>query len=281
MPMQSPQTPSLVAIFTYPIKSCAPLSHSRIALDSYGPLWDRHWMIVNRNGKFLTQREAPTLALIRPTFEEPCLRLSAPRMPEMYLPLEPRVSPSRSVTVWKDTCQATDEGDEIATWLSDFLHRKVRLVRMARDYRRPVDERYAPQPAETRFTDGYPVLIVSESSLAELNNRLVERGTEPVPMGRFRPNLVVTGCDAFAEDTWRTVQIGSVTLDIVKPCARCVTTTVDPATGTVPDAAEPLATLNTFRKQNGKVMFAQNAIHRAPGTLGVGDPVNVIATGEA
>jgi hypothetical protein len=281
MQIQSPQTPSLAAIFTYPIKSCAPLSHRRIELDSYGPLWDRHWMIVNRNGKFLTQREAPTMALIHATFEEPCLRLSAPGMPEMYLPLQRTNSASISVTVWKDTCQAADEGDGIATWLSDFLHRKVRLVRMANDYRRPLDARYAPQAAETRFTDGFPVLIVSESSLTELNNRLVERGSEPVPIGRFRPNLVVTGCDAFAEDMWRTVQIGTVTLDIVKPCARCATTTVDPATGTVPDPADPLATLNTFRKQNGKVMFAQNAIHRAPGTLSVGDPVSVIAIRDA
>jgi uncharacterized protein len=283
--MQSPPTPTTAALFTYPIKSCAPLSHSRIELDTYGPLWDRYWMIVDEDGEFLTQREVPTMALIQPAFEDSCLRLSAPSMPTAYVPLQAlqpsRLSPygettSRLVTVWRDTCQAWDEGDELAMWLSDFMHLKVRLVRMADDYRRGVDSKFAPQPAETRFTDGFPLLIVSEASLDELNNRLVERRAEPVPMGRFRPNLVVTGCDAFAEDTWRTVQIGSVILDIVKPCARCVLTTVDPKTGTVPDPAEPLATLNTFRKRNGKVMFAQNAIHRAPGTLVVGDHIDVI-----
>jgi uncharacterized protein len=282
--MQPSPTPHLTAIFTYPIKSCAPLSHSQIDLDSYGPLWDRHWMIVDEDGEFLTQREVPTMALIQPAFEESCLRLSAPGMPEMYLPLQfsqLSAAPARSVTVWKDSCEAADEDEEIATWLSAYLHLKVRLVRIGSDFRRPVDDRYAPQPAETRFTDGFPLLVVSEASLDDLNSRLVERGAEPVPMGRFRPNLVVTGCAAFAEDTWRTIQIGSVTLDIVKPCARCVMTTVDPKTGTIPDAAEPLATLNTFRKRNGKVMFAQNAIHRAPGALAVGAQVNVIALNDA
>src|SRR5262249_39836542 len=125
------------------------------------------------------------------------------------------------------------------------------------------------------FTDGFPVLIVSQASLDDLNNRLVERGSDPVAITRFRPNLVVTDCDSFAEDTWQTVQIGGITLGIVKPCGRCVVATGDQATGTVPDSAEPLATLNTFRKQGSKVMFAQNAIHHAPGKVAVGDVVNV------
>jgi uncharacterized protein YcbX len=175
--------------------------------------------------------------------------------------------------VWDDICNAWDEGDELAGWLSDYLHAEVRLVRMGGNYERPVDTRYARQPAQASFSDGFPVLIVSQASLDELNLRLMERGSDPVPVTRFRPNLVVTDCDAFAEDTWDVVQIGSVTLDIVKPCARCVTTTVDQATGTVPDHTEPLATLNTFRKQGSKVMFAQNAIHHAPGSLAVGDVV--------
>jgi uncharacterized protein len=135
---------------------------------------------------------------------------------------------------------------------------------------------YASENTPVGFADAFPLLIVSEASLDELNRHMIERGKDPVPMTRFRPNIVVSGVEAFAEDSWRTVQIGDVTIDVVKPCARCVTTTVDQLTGTIPDVAEPLGTLNTFRKHNGKVMFAQNAIHRAPGVLKVGNAVKPV-----
>src|SRR5262249_21031286 len=154
--------------------------------------------------------------------------------------------PTRKVQVW-------DEGDELAGWLSSYLQAEVRLGRVSKGFDRPVDTHHARRPAQARFSDGFPVLIRSQASLDELNRRLVERGSDPIPITRFRPNFVVTDCDAFAEDTWDVVQIGDVTLDIVKPCGRCVTTTVDQATGTVPDHTEPLATLNTFRKQGSKV----------------------------
>ncbi len=265
--------PRLKSIFTYPIKSCGSLLHVEVDLDAYGLAWDRHWMIADADGVFLTQREFPSLARIQPTFEDGCLRLTAPTMRPIGLPLEHEALPTRKVEVWGDLCEAWDEGDDAASWLSDYLHSQVRLVRLSNVHDRAVDTRYAHRPAQTTFTDGFPILIVSQASLDELNQRLIERGSDPVPITRFRPNLVVTDCDAFAEDTWHTVQIGNVTLDIVKPCARCVTTTVDQATGTVPDTAEPLATLNTFRKHGNKVMFAQNAIHHAPGTIAVGDAV--------
>ncbi len=261
----------LTQLYTYPIKSCAALSHTRIELDARGPIGDRRWMVVDSDGVFITQREIPALALIQPHFEDGQLRLSAPGMPAVHVPLQRRDGPCRSVRVWKDICEALDEGDDLAAWLSEYLHTAARLVRMPDSFVRPVDPRYARTPAQTGFADAFPLLIVAEESLAELNRRLVERGSAAIPISRFRPNLVVAGCDPFAEDTWRTVQIGAVTLDIVKPCARCATTTVDQATGAIPDSAEPLATLNTFRKQDGKVMFAQNAIHRAPGVLALGD----------
>lgn len=265
--------PILRSIFTYPIKGCAALSHTQIELDSFGLTGDRRWMIADADGVFLSQRERPALARIQPTFEGGGLRLSAPGMPEIRVLAEPATRQARKVVVWDDTCDAFDEGDELARWLGDYLHVAARLVRMADSFARQVDTRFAQSGTQTAFTDGFPVLIVSEASLDELNRRLVERGCDPVPITRFRPNLVIGGCGAFAEDSWHTVQIGRLTLDVVKPCARCVVTTVDQATGTVPDVAEPLATLNTFRKQGSKVMFAQNAIHRAPGTLTAGDEV--------
>jgi len=230
-------------------------------------------MVVDSNGTYTSQRELPQMALIQPAIDGNCMQLTAPAMTPVRLPLMHEPAPTRKVEIWDDICEAWDEGRDVASWLSDFLHNDVRLVRLSNVHNRPVDERYATRPAQATFNDGFPVLIVSQAALDELNQRLMERGSDPIPITRFRPNLVVTACDAFAEDTWQTVQIGNLMFDIVKPCARCVITTVDPATGTVPDVAEPLATLNTFRKLGNKVMFAQNAIHHGQGTIAVGDMV--------
>jgi hypothetical protein len=268
----------LASLFTYPVKSCGGLTHGSIALDASGPVWDRRWMVVDAEGRFLTQREFPPMALIQPTLTRHDLTLGAPGMPEISLPLAGEHGPWRQVEIWGDQCRAWDEGEAVSEWLTNYLDIEVSLVRIADDFIRRVDERYAPAPAQTGFSDGFPLLIASEASLADLNARLTERGKAPVPMSRFRPNLVVTGCEAWAEDTWRTVQIGEITLDVVKPCARCKMTTVDQSSGAIPDVKEPLATLATFRQQQGtKVMFAQNAIHRGRGTLNVGDPVEIIA----
>jgi hypothetical protein len=265
----------LSGMYTYPIKSCAALRHESAALDSFGLPYDRRWMIINPDGMFQTQRELPALALIQPAVEADALTLSAPGLPTMRAPLHYAGQVSRQVEVWGDVCEAWDEGDALAEWLSDYLGTATRLVRMTDDFVRPVDPDYAPQPARTAFSDGFPLLLVSEASLDDLNSRLIERGKQPIPMSRFRPNLVVSESMAYAEDDWKTLTISGVTLDVVKPCARCATTTVDQATGTVPDHAEPLATLNTYRKINGKVYFAQNVIHRTLGTLRVGDRVHV------
>jgi hypothetical protein len=264
------------ALYTYPIKSCGALWHTLLELDARGPIWDRRWMLVDEDGLFVTQRELPRMALIQPGFKDGQLSINAPGMNEICVPLERQRDIPRQVQIWNDTCKAWDEGDEVAGWVSDFLRVDLRLVRMTDDFVRRVDERYAPQPAQTGFSDGFPLLIASEASLEELNNRLVERGAEPIPMSRFRPNIVVTGCEAFAEDTWKTIQISDMLIDVVKPCARCAIPSVDQQTAEIRDPKEPLATLNTFRKQNGKVMFAQNAVHRTPGWIAVGNPVQVI-----
>jgi uncharacterized protein YcbX len=265
--------PVVTQLYVYPIKSCGGISHSQLTLDQRDPLGDRRWMIVDGDGNFITAREQHTMLLIQPALADQQLRLSAPNLPDIQIPLQRDPGVARSVNVWGDICDAWDEGDKIAAWFSDYLKTSVRLVRMTDSFDRIVNPQVAKPGTTTRFTDGYPILIVSEASLADLNQRLIERGGDPVHMQRFRPNVVVSGCDAFAEDSWQTIQIGTLTIDVVKPCARCVLTSIDPATGTVPDPAEPLATLNTYRKQGSKVMFAQNAVHRLPGTLSVGDPV--------
>lgn len=264
------------ALYTYPIKSCGGLTHNTISFDTRGPLWDRRWVVTDSDGMFYTQRELPPMALIQPAFEDAALMLTAPGMTAIRVPLEAERSTPRAVRVWRDTCDAWDEGDALAQWFSDYLKVDARLTRMTDDYYRAVNKDYAPQPAQVGFADGYPALIVSESSLEDLNQHLVARGVEAMPMRRFRPNIVVADSDAYAEDSWREAQIGTMTFDVVKPCARCVMTTVDPARGEIINTAEPLATLNTYRKQDRGVMFAQNAIHRAPGILNVGDVVNVV-----
>jgi uncharacterized protein len=226
---------------------------------------------------FVTQRELPRLALVQPSLVGDQLVINAPGMPETAVPLVQGRGRAMHVQVWNDTCHAIDAGDELADWFSAYLGIRVRLVRMDDDFVRPVDLHYSREPALVGFTDGFPLLLISEASLDELNRRIEARGKAPLPMNRFRPNVVVAGCAPFAEDDWRHIRIGDVPLDVVKPCARCVTTTVDQSRGLVPDKAEPLATLATFRRNaNGGVLFGQNVIHRANGRLSIGDAINVI-----
>lgn len=260
----------VTGLFTYPVKSCGAIAHESTGLEARGLVWDRRWMIVDGSGRFLTQRELPRLAVIRPAIAGGVLRLDAPARPTLRIALETDRPPASRVQVWDDTCEAWDEGPEAAAWLGSHLGRPARLVRMTEDWERLVDPDHAPRAAQTGFADAFPLLVACESSLAELNRCLAAAGKPAVPMTRFRPNLVLDGAEPFAEDGWRTLAVDGVILDLVKPCARCATTTVDQATGEVPDPAEPLATLARFRRRGREVLFGQNAVHRGPGTLRLG-----------
>jgi uncharacterized protein YcbX len=192
-------------------------------------------------------------------------------MPNLALPVIAE-GQTREVLVWRDRCAAVDQGDEVAEWLSRFLRRPCRLVRMAEDHVRRVDPVYAVSEADqVGFADGYPFLIISEESLADLNARLAQ----PLLMNRFRPNIVVRGGAAYAEDGWCRVRIGGIEFSLVKACARCAITTTDQATAQV--GREPLATLATYRRVERGVLFGQNAIHAATGAIRVGDPLEVLA----
>ena len=162
-------------------------------------------------------------------------------------------------------------GDGAASWFSDAVGKPVRLVRWAEDQMRPVSKRHTQLDGQVAFADGYPALLISQASLTDLNGRLEIK----VPMARFRPNIVVDGCDPFAEDTWQTIRIGNLTLDVVKPCDRCEIVTVDQQTGQV--AKEPLKTLASYRREGNKVLFGQNCVHHDWGSLRVGDPVEVLS----
>lgn len=261
------------ALHIYPVKSCGGTALDAAVIGSRGFVNDRRWLIVDAEWRFLTQREIARMALIHPTVDEHCLRLSAPGAAGFELAVD---QPGRrvEVSIWKDSgVGAVDQGEAAAGWLSDFLGRDVRLVRFADDYTRQVDQRYAPRESDqVGFADGYPFLVISEESLADLNSRL----DEPLPMNRFRPNIIVRGADVpFAEDGWQAIRIGDTVLDLVKPCARCAITTTDQATAA--RGKEPLRTLAMYRPGTSGPLFGQNAIHRAGGgTIHIGDTVKVL-----
>jgi uncharacterized protein YcbX len=262
---------TLAELNCYPVKSCRGFDAARMALDARGLNYDRLWMVVGPSGDFLSQRRHARMALVRTAIDDASeLVLSAPGRPDLRIPLEVARAELRTVQCWGYDCLALDEGPESAEWLSDFLATPARLVRMVDDFERIVDARFAPDKAVTAFSDGFPLLLVSEASLEELNRRL----DEPLPMNRFRPNLVVKGCEPFAEDGWKRLRIAGIELEVCKPCSRCVVTTIDQATGE--RGPEPLRTLAAFRRKGNKVLFGQNLVHRGQGPLAVGDGVEVL-----
>ena len=257
----------LSALNIYPIKSARGISLDQSEVDEFGLRYDRRWMLVDESGQFLSQRSHARLALVVPSIRAGVLCVDAPGMSTLETPLHPSATISTRVSVWDDTCDAGWMGEQAASWFSDFLGSPCSLVYMADQVFRPADPEFAPPGARVSFADGFPFLLIAEESLADLNSRL----TNPLPMNRFRPNLVVAGGEPYAEDGWGRIEIGEMRLRVVKPCGRCVVTTTDQATGV--RGQEPLRTLATYRKQDGKVMFGQNVVHEAPGLLRVGDPV--------
>lgn len=267
-------------LYTYPIKSCAAIRHEAITLGARGPRYDRHWMLIEAGGKasglFLSGRDVPRMVLIQPQLGAETMTVTAPGMSTLTVPLEQAVrGRRRQVTIWNDTCMAVDEGDQAAEWMSAFLERQVRLVSIADDFSRIVDTEYVERPSETGFSDAYPLMVISEESLADLNQHLSAQGEAPVAMERFRTNVVVRGGAPFDEDTWRHIHMGGVAFEVVKPCKRCQMVTIDYRTGTTPNPKQPTAALATYRRWNGGVIFGQNVVHRGMGTLQVGDAVTV------
>ena len=256
--------PILSALNVYPIKSAAGIAARKWEVDAFGLRYDRRWMVVDARGTMVTQRTHPRLALARPAIEDDRLVVRAPGRAALMLPLHPSPSVTTTVTIWEDVCLAFWQGEAPARWFSALLGADVSLVYMPESTWRPAGPAFAPPSSRVSFADAYPMLLLSEESLTDLNRRMAV----PIPMNRFRPNLVIQGGPAFGEDTLSAFSIGEIGLRAVKPCDRCVITTTDQ--DTTERGVEPLRTLATFRKQDGKVYFGQNVVHHDTGHLAVG-----------
>ncbi len=264
----------LSALYRYPIKSSAAESLERVALDALGVVGDRRWMAVDtETGRFFTQRLLPQLGRIQARWAAPeVLRLNAPGMSELSL----EVPASGACKVSRQTVTprrlASAAGDAAADWMTRFLGRPTRLVHIPEARARQVDTGYAEPGQKVHFADGFPLLLIGQASLDDLSQRV----GRPLEMLRFRPNLVVEGSAAFAEDGWKRIRIGSVEFVVAKPCSRCILTTLDPATGERNEDREPLTTLKTYREKDGAVLFGQNLIALGQGSLEVGMPVEIL-----
>jgi len=260
----------LSQITVYPVKSCGGFALQSAALADRGLQYDRRWMVVDDEyHSHVTQREVPRLALVSVEMRQDQFLLSTPQGEILRIPSACEGEGTHVVTIWNDRVHAADGGDEAAAWLSAFIGRRVRLVYMPEASDRLARGKGHAGPVS--FADETPLLLISEASLDDLNSRL----EEPVPMNRFRPNLVVRGCNAYAEDQWTEIRVGSVTLYPARPCGRCVTTTVDQRTGE--KGLEPLKTLATYRQRDGNVIFGQRMIHKGHGTLHTGEEMVVVS----
>lgn len=253
-------TVRIEALNIYPIKSCKGIALSSANLTDTGFAQDRRWMLVNPSGRFLTQRELPRMALVEVALAADSIRLSASDVAPLEVSTRGRHA-HQTVTVWRDTLQALDEGDAAAEWCSSFLGMPVRLVRFDPEARRVCNREWTGEvEALNMFSDGYSILLISEASLADLNSRL-PTGVGPLPMNRFRPNIVVSGLDAYGEDRIHELRGNGIRLRVVKPCVRCSITTTDQSIG-VAKGDEPLRTLKSYRwnAELRGVCFGQNAI---------------------
>lgn len=261
------------ALYVYPIKSCGGIALDSAHIERRGLQFDRRYMLIDGNGRFLTQRQLPAMALLKTAIEADRLRVTQADGTTLHLPLQPQFESSVPVKIWRSELEASLADASINAWFSEYLGRHARLVYMSEhQHRGVVSERATHCDDEVSFADGAPILLISEGSLAELNSRLIE----PVSMQRFRPNIVVDAAQAFIEDSWRQIQIGATQLEVAWSCARCTMTTVDPNTGAVDDQGEPLRTLREFRRDGAGVLFGQNILTRGAGGIAVGDELTVI-----
>jgi uncharacterized protein YcbX len=267
---------SLTGLYLYPVKSLGGYAVAEAEVTARGLRHDRRWLLVDERNRFMTQRQHPELALltVAPAYNGFLIshRQRADLLP-LYIPFEATPDKTLFVTVWDDILWAWRGTPEADAWLAEALGRPCRLVYMSDMVRREVQPALNPEGQLVSFADGYPFLLIGEAALADLNARL----TEPVPMNRFRPNLVFGGGTAYEDDAWEQFQIGDLPFRAVRGCGRCVLTTIDQQTATKSPVGEPLRTLATYRKAESSTLFGQNVTGPGRGLLRVGDAVMVLS----
>ena len=270
----------LASIHIYPMKAARAVDLDESEVEPCGLAGDRRWLLVDENGRFVSQREEPSLARVHVTYgrAQGTISVEAAGHPRHRIatPAESRGAEMLKVTVWSSAVLAAAAGPAADAWFSSYLGRTVRLVHLDDPARRPVDPEFGREGDVVSFADGYPLLLTCVGSLAELGRWLTEDGEQPVPMTRFRPSVVVTGAPPWAEDRWRRIRIGAVPLRVVKPCGRCVVTTTDQVTGQ--RGSQPLKMLGRRRRFGQQLVFGQNLIPDSPGVIRVGDPVEILET---
>ena len=256
----------------YPVKSMRGIDLESSDLLATGLRFDRQWMLVQPDGRFMTQREFPQMALVETAIEGDELVVSSFGMDELRIaPADPDRQARMETEIWGDGVSALVYDEDTNAWFSDAVGTPCRLVGFPLAERRQCDPDYALEGDHTFFADGYPVLLISEASLADLNSRL----EQPVGMNRFRPNIVVDGCDPFAEDGWKNIEINGLGLRFTKLCPRCSVPTVDPERGMLA-GPEPIHTLSGYRTVGGEVMFGVNLVPENEGVISVGDRVRIL-----
>ncbi|MCH7398787.1 MOSC domain-containing protein [Belliella sp. DSM 107340] len=259
-------------IYIYPIKSLGGIRLTEAILEEKGLQYDRRWMLIDKDGKFLSQRTIPKLALLQVSISENKLQVTHKKEPNISIsfPLDAKTNKLKNVSIWEDVVEGQVVDKHVSDWFSEQLSMSCELVIMPESTKRKLKEKYAVNGESVSFADGMPYLLIGQSSLDDLNEKL----EDPVPMDRFRPNLVFEGGEAFEEDKWDQIQVGTALFKITKPCARCVMVTVDQENAN--KSKEPLKTLASYRTVDGKVMFGQNMLLLKGEKIAVGDEVKVV-----
>lgn len=261
----------LSEMYIYPIKSLGGISLEEARIEERGLQYDRRWMLIDEENTFITQRKHYDLALLQVSIESETLTIFHKLDPlnKISFHVDAQTRVPIPVTVWDDVSSGIEVDKEVSDWFSGFLKMKVKLVKMPSTEKRAVELKYATNDEIVSFADAYPCLIIGQASLEKLNAKL----NEPVLMDRFRPNFVFEGGEPHSEDSFGTFELGDALFTAVKPCARCVLTTVDQQTGI--KGQEPLRTLASYRTFNNKVMFGQNLIHKGSGVIRIGDELKI------
>lgn len=260
--------PHIHSLHVYPVKSCQGIRLDSAELVETGIKYDRHWMLVDKQGQFISQRQYAALAKIKTALSPQLLTVSSDENNLLNIPLHGEDENRIAVTIWNDTCEAGYVSRQASEWFSDFLHTPCDLVFMPNKVKRRVDPHFASPNQNVGFADGFPLLILSLASIDRLNNQLQQK----VEIDRFRANIIIDGCSAHAEDEWSCISANGIHINLVKACSRCVIPAINQQSAQKhPDL---LKTLASYRRRDGKVYFGQNGIHLSMGTISVGQSIS-------